>query len=174
MPALHPAPARPAGANRHLELTDGHARDRQLFLHLGGHTRRSQRPAAVRAGRRQGNAMPFIDPHRRPPARRHTILRPGTAAGPFRRRAERFRERRRLAATRPTGRVQLRLQPRILAFQPFVALVKPRILTLEPVAFALDALKVAAQSLGPFGPRGLGCLLPVSMSSHTLLMPYLR
>ena len=104
--------------------------------------------------------MPFIDPHRRPSARRHTILRPGTAAGPFRRRAERFRERRRLATTRPTGRVKLPLQPRIPA--------------LEPVAFALDALKGAAQSLGPFVPRGLGCLLPVSMSSHTLLMPYLR
>ena len=59
MPALHSAPARPAGANRHLELTD----DRQLFLHLGGHTRRLQHVATVRAGRRQGNAMPFIDPH---------------------------------------------------------------------------------------------------------------
>ena len=117
--------------------------------------------------------MPFIDPHRRPSARRHTILRPGTAGGPLRR-AERFRERRRLATTRPTGRVKLPLQPRILVFQPFVALVQPRILALEPVAFALDALKGAAQSLGPFVPRGLGCLLPVSMSSHTLLMPYLR
>ena len=39
MPALHLPPARAAGANRHLELTDEHARDRQLFLHLGGHTR---------------------------------------------------------------------------------------------------------------------------------------
>ena len=72
------------------------------------------------------------------------------------------------------GGVKLPLQPRILVFQPFVALVQPRILALEPVAFVLDALKVAAQSLGPFVPRGLGSLLPVSMSSHTVLMPYLR
>ena len=174
MPALHPAPARPAGANRHLELTDDHARDRQLFLHLGGHTLRLQHPAAVRAGRRQGNAMPFIDPCRRPAARRHAIRGAGSAARPLRRTAERFRERRRLATTRPTGRVELPLEPRIVVFQPFVALVQPRDLALEPLPFALGALKVAAQVLGPVGPRGLGCLLPVSMSSHTLLMPYLR
>ncbi len=174
MPALHSAPARPAGANRHLELADDHARDRQLFLHLGGHTRRSQHPVAVRAGRRQGNGMPFIDPHWRPATRRHTIRGAGSPARPLRRTAERFRKRRRLAATGPTRRVQLPLQPRILVFQPPIALVQPRDLALEPFAFALDALKVAPQSFRRFPPRGLGRLLRVSLPLHRLLMPYLR
>ncbi len=164
MPALHSAPARPAGANRHLELTHDHARDRQLFLHLGGHTRRLQHAATVRAGWRQGNVTPFIDPHWRPAARRHTIRGAGSPARPLRRTAERFRKRCRLAATGPTRRVQLPLQPRILVFQPPIALVQPRDLALEP--FAFDALKVAPQSFRRFPPRGLGRLLRVSLPSH--------
>ena len=164
MPALHSAPARPAGANRHLELTHDHARDRQLFLHLGGHTRRLQHAATVRAGWRQGNVTPFIDPHWRPAARRHTIRGAGSPARPLRRIAERFRKRCRLAATGPTRRVQLPLQPRILVFQPPIALVQPRDLALEP--FAFDALKVAPQSFRRFPPRGLGRLLRVSLPSH--------
>ena len=115
MPALHPAPACPAGAKRHLEPTDEHARDRQLFLHVGGHARRLQHPAAVRAGRRQGNVMPFIEPHWRPAARRHTIRGAGSPARPLRRTAERFRKRCRLAATGPTRSVKFPLQPRILS-----------------------------------------------------------
>ena len=171
MPALHPAPARPAGANRHLELTDDHARDRQLFLHLGGHTRQLQHPAAVRAVRRQRHVMPFIDAHRRPAARGHTIRGAGSPVRPLRRTAERFRKRRRLAAPGPTRRVQLPIQPRILVFQPPIALVQPGDLALEPFELALDALKLAPQS---FPSPGLGLLLRVSLPSHKQLMPNIR
>ena len=120
MPALYPAPARPAGANRHLELTDEHARDRHLFLHLGGHTRRLQHPAAVAS-------LP------RTPVRvdeRHHVPLPPACP-----------------------------EPRILVFQPPIALVQPRDL-------ALDPLKVAPQSFRRFPPQGRGRLLRVSLPSH--------
>ena len=103
--------------------------------------------------------MPFIDAHRRPAARRHTIRGAGSPARPLRRTAEQFRKRRRLAATGPTRRVQLPLQPRILVFQPPIALVQPGDLALEPFALALDALKLAPQS---FPSPGLGLLLRVT------------
>ena len=118
--------------------------------------------------------IPFIDPHWRPAARRHTIRGAGSPARPLRRTAERFRKRCRLATTGPTRSVKFPLQPRILVFKPPIALVQPRDLALDPFAFALDALKVAPQSFRRFPLRGLGRLLRVSLPSHRLLMPYLR
>ncbi len=131
---LHAPMAVPALANRHAEFMHHGTLHRQIFLVLGHHAASGDRPAAVRAGGRQGRFMHHVNPRWRAAVRLTARGRARFAArslGVFF--GQPARTRRRLAVGAAARHLELLFQPLVLAPQPAAFDLRPQEVLPQPL-----------------------------------------
>ena len=147
MTALHATAASVAASHMNVELPDHDARDRQLFLILGGDARVHHGTGTARAVRRERDVVTLVHVQRTAPTRLWSIGTASLSPGSLRMFLQRLRKGRRLPESRPSRVVELSFQVIDLMAEPFCFALKLVALISQRIAFALGLL-------GTFAPVG--------------------